>query len=415
MLARRPHASSGLFSKTHDLSYLPPQVDIAHLHSTGKLLTEEEIATVMRCFASDLNVKHKEVSSASGQHYTVLQLVDPQTNQARYYAVYLGEDKELGRGSFAEVRLMQALDTGAWHAVKIFQLESSAKDISPALISSLNPFSMSSIFNLFTPPNSSMASAFSLPPTSNASQELDETELDSSNTTDVNCKRMQQLAKIKQEVNMLQQLQQTVGDVTVVEQNKHYVGLMLARGVKLDRLQCECNDSLLFLRMTRKILAEFDIIAAKKIIHGDISPANIMYDRETDTVTIIDFGSAKAISDHASSQPVSCAPNYTAPELYETLSPNEQTEIYALGVTIAVFGGLVKVGDSIVIVDVDNALIHDAALRKNVLDYLYQMTHKDPTQRPSIRAALAYFVSLELAYTQEERAVVTSKSCGSSR
>ena len=83
------------------------------------------------------------------------------------------------------------------------------------------------------------------------------------------------------------------------------------------------------------LLGVIDAVAAihdKGLIHGDLKPDNILVDRHN-TPTIVDFGLARADSDHA--PPTGGSPGYAAPEQLLSNAPlSPEADVYALGVLL---------------------------------------------------------------------------------
>ncbi|OGT47776.1 MAG: hypothetical protein A3E83_05065 [Gammaproteobacteria bacterium RIFCSPHIGHO2_12_FULL_41_20] len=391
-------SADGLFASRKEwdsqISFIPPEIDRAHLHANGKLLTQQEIEAAGKIFIHDPQVQYQEITSASQQHYLVLRLVHPQTGCPHDYAVYLAQS--LGRGSFAEVRLMQALDTGDWYAVKIFEKPQAIQVDFMPFSSGIPPVSMPVFSNLSV----SQASSTRENPFSSISVDdvhgsgavnerpsADESVAEDTDYYDTEAKR---LFKINQEIAMLRQANQMIGAVDI--HGTHYVGLKLARGKPLSKLSNEINDDKLLLSISTYVIREFIEIIMCKVLHCDINPDNIMYDLVNSKVTVIDFGSARALDAPPTDSPwareLLCAPDYTAPELYRTLIPNEKTEVYALGMSLAVFCKLVTEGEIFTLVD---AATVNNPTRKRLLNYLAQMTDSDPVRRPSMQSALEFF------------------------
>jgi serine/threonine-protein kinase len=69
------------------------------------------------------------------------------------------------------------------------------------------------------------------------------------------------------------------------------------------------------------------------IVHRDIKPANVMFDPETRTVKVVDFGSASIVDTEATRSGVILGtPAYMAPEQLAGAEPTPQVDLYALGV-----------------------------------------------------------------------------------
>ncbi len=86
--------------------------------------------------------------------------------------------------------------------------------------------------------------------------------------------------------------------------------------------------------LAKFLLKASQFLIGKDLIHGDIKPENIILYKNRhnkDSFKLIDFGSiteAYSITSRAGT------PSYLAPERFEAMPPSEQTEIFAIGVTL---------------------------------------------------------------------------------
>ena len=81
-------------------------------------------------------------------------------------------------------------------------------------------------------------------------------------------------------------------------------------------------------QLVQALLFSFDM----DIIHGDIKPSNIMLSRKGGT-KLSDFGLARRASDK-NKLVTGGTPNYLAPEILNGVAPSQQSDMYALGVTL---------------------------------------------------------------------------------
>ena len=81
-----------------------------------------------------------------------------------------------------------------------------------------------------------------------------------------------------------------------------------------------------------RILKAVEEAHNNNVLHRDIKPSNIMYNQETDEVTIIDFGTSKikSIVEQETTLPF-YSPNFSAPEVVKGNSTTEASDIYSLG------------------------------------------------------------------------------------
>ena len=81
---------------------------------------------------------------------------------------------------------------------------------------------------------------------------------------------------------------------------------------------------------TSRILYDVGQSLGSPLIHGDLSPANLVLSGSKPLVTLIDFGQARVGEDAAQHRPVCATPGYHAPELSRT-GPTTLADIHALG------------------------------------------------------------------------------------
>jgi serine/threonine protein kinase len=114
--------------------------------------------------------------------------------------------------------------------------------------------------------------------------------------------------------------------------------LMEYKGTPLNRHKFSFAD---VESITKQLLEALQFIHGKNIVHGDLKPANIVYDHKTKRVTIIDFGLAFNIR-KGSALPIQTC-NYRAPEIWHAMKQKkkeiliipEKIDIWSLGIIVA--------------------------------------------------------------------------------
>lgn len=100
-----------------------------------------------------------------------------------------------------------------------------------------------------------------------------------------------------------------------------------------------------------KILKAVEDAHSYSVLHRDIKPSNIMYNEETEEVTLIDFGTSKikSIIENETTLPF-YSPNYSAPEIVRGQSSTEASDIYSLGaVMFKILYGVTPQGTNMII------------------------------------------------------------------
>jgi serine/threonine protein phosphatase PrpC len=89
------------------------------------------------------------------------------------------------------------------------------------------------------------------------------------------------------------------------------------------------------LQLGEQLLQALETLHSEGIIHRDVRPNNLTYDKPTHTLRLIGIGSSRveALQDSGVG-PSSSALSYTAPELFKNAPATESSDIYAAGVTI---------------------------------------------------------------------------------
>ena len=98
-----------------------------------------------------------------------------------------------------------------------------------------------------------------------------------------------------------------------------------------------------------KVTEGLDYAMGKNVVHRDIKPANIIYDRETGTVKITDFGVA-CLTDASKTKTgtILGSPSYMSPEQLAGKKVDGRSDLFSLGITFyqLLTGELPFIGES---------------------------------------------------------------------
>jgi tRNA A-37 threonylcarbamoyl transferase component Bud32 len=147
------------------------------------------------------------------------------------------------------------------------------------------------------------------------------------------------------------------------------------------------------LRIMRSVLSALVLAQQKGIIHGDIKPANIMYDKKRDIYIITDFGAASrqqrkpGVRDVAHERRIVGTPAYMSPEQLSGGRVDGRSDLFSLAVTIFHLlsgkqpfqgGKLSELKDNILHHEVD---IDQLSVPDSIKQILQKALHKKPYQR----------------------------------
>lgn len=106
-------------------------------------------------------------------------------------------------------------------------------------------------------------------------------------------------------------------------------GLLASRGQRL-----ECEEAL---RITREVLAGLGALHAKRVLHLDIKPGNVLLDR-TGRAKLSDFGISKTLlsGKDTTARTMTGTPAFMAPEQFEGGTQDTRTDLYAMGMLLLV-------------------------------------------------------------------------------
>jgi hypothetical protein len=119
------------------------------------------------------------------------------------------------------------------------------------------------------------------------------------------------------------------------ENGQPYIVMELIDGGRLDHIQEKQKslDELFVLQTAVQVIRGLQAANAAGMTHGDIKPANILYDR-AGSAKVADFGLARFSGEKPKPGEVWGTPYYVAPEVVRGQAPNAGSDIYSLGGTL---------------------------------------------------------------------------------
>ena len=122
-----------------------------------------------------------------------------------------------------------------------------------------------------------------------------------------------------------------------MEGRKAYIAMDFISGYSMSRRlrRREYLSVAQCLQISKSMLKALAVAHSHGIVHGDIKPANIMYDRERDTYILTDFGAA--YSDRSlrrSDNAIIGTPAYMSPEQLEGKKLDGRSDLFSLAVTL---------------------------------------------------------------------------------
>ena len=119
------------------------------------------------------------------------------------------------------------------------------------------------------------------------------------------------------------------------ENGQPYIVMELVDGGRLDHIQEKRKflDELFVLQTAVQVIQGLQAANAAGMTHGDIKPANILYDR-SGSAKVADFGLARFKGEKPKPGEVWGTPYYVAPEVVRGQAPNAGSDIYSLGGTL---------------------------------------------------------------------------------
>jgi len=89
------------------------------------------------------------------------------------------------------------------------------------------------------------------------------------------------------------------------------------------------------IRITKDMLRALSVAHGHGVVHGDIKPANIMYDTARDTYILTDFGAARSGKrERNAEQVIVGTPAYMSPEQLEGRKLDGRSDLFSLAVTL---------------------------------------------------------------------------------
>jgi predicted Ser/Thr protein kinase len=119
------------------------------------------------------------------------------------------------------------------------------------------------------------------------------------------------------------------------ENRQPYIVMELIDGGRLDHIQEQKKalDEVFVLQTAMQVIRGLQAANAAGMTHGDIKPANILYDR-AGSAKVADFGLARFKGEKPKPGEVWGTPYYVAPEVVRGQAPNAPSDIYSLGGTL---------------------------------------------------------------------------------
>ncbi len=119
------------------------------------------------------------------------------------------------------------------------------------------------------------------------------------------------------------------------ENGQPYIVMELIDGGRLDHIheKQKALDEIFVLQTAQQIIRGLQAANAAGMTHGDIKPANILFDR-AGSAKVTDFGLARFKGEKPKPGEIWGTPYYVAPEVVRGQAPNAPSDIYSLGGTL---------------------------------------------------------------------------------
>jgi len=175
------------------------------------------------------------------------------------------------------------------------------------------------------------------------------------------------------------------------EKGQPYIVMELVSGGKMDEMLAKGNplDEARTLEIGIGVAEGLKAAHAVNLIHGDIKPANILFDKEGHA-KVADFGLARFASSRAEPGEIWGTPYYIAPEKARGQKVDHRSDIYSLGATLYHALGAIPPFDGQTATDVVVARLKNPAIGLRVIrpalqpetaDVIARMLEADPFMR----------------------------------
>ena len=171
-------------------------------------------------------------------------------------------------------------------------------------------------------------------------------------------------------------------------------------------------------QITYKICEALEYAHANGVIHRDIKPANIMIEAGKNSLKLMDFGIARALSEGtAEKPPIAGTLPYIAPETLDGAMPDAKTDIYALGLTLyeLVAGAHpFRSGTTKQIIQMHSTVTPPPVegVDRPLMNIIYKCIEKKPNARlqnaQELKAELAVYLDMSEAKVSREKKQVES-------
>ncbi|MFT7222407.1 MAG: serine/threonine protein kinase, partial [Candidatus Azotimanducaceae bacterium] len=199
-----------------------------------------------------------------------------------------------------------------------------------------------------------------------------------------------------------------------------YIAMELLRGYDLDRhiKAGELLPAAEVLRIVSECAVALDYAHAQQVVHRDIKPSNIMYDPDTGTTKITDFGIAR-ITDASKTRTgtVLGTPNYMSPEQCMGKKVDGRADLFSLGVVLyqMISGDLPFKGDSMA--TLMYSIVNDPAIDikkvvPNIEPALRKVIHNSIGKKPEKRYQSGKKLAAHLKVCMARMGVVVEEESG---